>query len=377
MRRQPEATETSASNAVSDKPKSGRRHRGRWLLLTSVVVLLGYCSFVPPPARISMDYPLAAGEAEAVTREFWTEFQADRFASVQRTDCPDGIVEHDAGGTPDMICRLEAAAAVEPGDVQLPNIVAAGYNWRVQRRVLPEDSENDLRAGRRWAAAAVSNGNPMAAGFEASPTWLLGFLLDSDSLKVEAYREMVSDTQNFPAFHGFVEGASLPPMLNPEAPDPRFEYENAIQAFLENIDACFFGEGVFRWLHAPEGMKMNRFLFNAGAFVSWISKRQYCYNNPAAPFNMQGLYIAQGDAYLKQGNSEMARVAYENALASPNGDNWVFADAVRYRLENMEETRQKFLADSGLLHPDPEPVIMVAQSSWYCASCHFKPSDTE
>jgi hypothetical protein len=104
--------------------------------------------------------------------------------------------------------------------------------------------------------------------------------------------------------------------------------------------------------------------------VSILSGRGYCYNNTAAPFNIPGLYITQGDAYLKDGQMKYARIAYENALAAPNAAYWAQADEVHIRLSDMDGTRKKFLQDSKAFSVPQKPTAMVAQATWFCASCH-------
>jgi len=195
-----------------------------------------------------------------------------------------------------------------------------------------------------------------------------GYQSNTHQLKERAYAMMVHNTESFPAFHGYVEGAHLSVFLDPVKDASRYEW--AVESFTGSLESCLIGHYLGKPFELPEGLRMNRVTFNV---VYWIVKamgRTYCYNSTVSPFNMQGMYLTQGDAYLKRGDMEYALAAYENALAAPNSENWPYADEVLYRIEHLEESHRKFLADSGKLIVDEEPVAMNAQASKYCVSCH-------
>jgi hypothetical protein len=265
---------------------------------------------------------------------------------------------------------MEAAALRDPGDETLANLLAAAYVWRAQSGVAPGDVDRDLFEARHHARHAVREGNQLAGGFEAAATWLIGFRLGDDAEKSAAYAQMVRDTLSFAAFHGFVEGASLSGMLDPEQPDPRFDYDWAGVSFMENLETCIAGSPMRGRFELPEGMRMSRFVINAAWVLARVTGRGYCYNNAAAPYNFMGLFVAQGDAYLKRGDVALARVAYENALASPNAETWPHAPRVRERLADLEGARRAFRQHSGMLPAPQQPHVMMMQAEWYCATCH-------
>jgi hypothetical protein len=364
----------------------------RWIAALALLALapLLYCALAEPPAEIRYPVPLAAGELEALTAEWWRLFHAHDSGAVRSAACrvahaplpgAPALADAEAGlppvGAPppaaqgdDLLCRLEAAVERHPDDPLLPTVLGAAYLWRAQVRADPGSMDHDLHEARHHAGQGVRNGNPLAGGFEAAPTFMLGFLTGDDALKRKGYDQLVGDTLEFAAFHGYIEGALMAAMLDPEK-DQGFDYDWAIVSIMENLETCLVGSrlrGVFR---LPEGLVMNRFIFNAVAAIASISGRGYCYNNSTAPFNMQGMYVTQGDAYLKNGDLELARIAYRNALASPNAASWPYRDQVEIRLADLEGTRRKFLADSGRMDISEEPTAMVVQSSWYCGSCHY------
>lgn len=374
------------------------------LVLVSVCLPLAYCALVPPPAEIAYPYPQASDNAQALLDEFWPIFQRQDVAALADTRCgaevahaladvdstPQELAEMrrnapppelaaDARSDPnrpsDLICRFERLVKAQPTDQTATVVLSAMYMWRVQSQIQPAMIELDLREARHHAAQSVANGNTLAGGFEASPAWILGALKGNRDDEQTAYERLVRDTLGFPTFHGYIEGAVLSGMLNPEQPDPAFDYNWAAVSFMENIETCLIGNKLRGFVQLPEGMQMNNFFLNTTAFVSKITHRGYCYNTDVAPFNIQGLFVTQGDAYLKEGKLEYAKVAYENALRSPNTENWGYADQVELRLAQMERLQSKFLEDSGKVRAPQEPTAMIFQATWYCAACHQHPTN--
>ena len=355
-----------------------------WGIAGIAVIGLLYLALATPPTTVPLAYPADKDHPE-LYEEFWKNFQSSDVSMVANTNCAEAKPVYDAEGDfqladkgdetdterlRDVICTLEELVAADPNNPVATVILSAMYMWRVQEQISPEHITPDLHKARQHANQSVKAGNIYAGGFEASPTWLLGFLLDDAALRDAAWQQMVDDTLRFTTFHGYVEGALLSGMINPENNSTPYDYNWALVSFQENIETCIVGDSLRGVIELPEGMRMNRFLFNVLAMLSTVSGRGWCYNSQVAPFNIQGLYITQGDAYLKKGDFKLAKVAYENALKSPNIENWDYADEVRYRLDNMTAARNKFLNDNGRVGVDQKPTAMVLQAEWYCASCH-------
>jgi hypothetical protein len=386
----------------------GKKSKPRlWLILLGIICLpLAYCTIAKPPPKIPFPYPPGSPDSAQLDQEFWRIFQRQDVAAVVDSNCdadlahsmdgvsdsaaqlaerrlnappPQMLQQSNAGSDTDrardLICRFERLLAEHPKEQTAAVILSAMYMWRVQSGIHPPVTDLDLHEARHHATQSVNNGNDLAGGFEASPTWLLGFINDDMDYKEKAYQQLVHDTLKFPTFHGYIEGAVLSGMLNPEHPEPPFDYKWVAISFMENIETCLAGNklrGVFK---LPEGMAMNRFFMNSSALVSRLTGRGYCYNTDVAPFNIQGLFVTQGDAYLKAGNIGYARVAYQNALTAPNSENWRFANEVQMRLDDMDGMRKKFLEDSGKIGVSQEPTAMIFQAQWYCAACHEHPTN--
>ncbi len=376
-------------NTAGQKTRRGRLRLVLWILLGVVVLSLGYCSLVPPPAKIKFTYPQAEKDRQ-LTEAFWKYYQAQDTAIVKNADCGDDLA-HDIPGSPytaeelkqkrraattappasshaetDLICRFEDYLQQNPSDPQATVILSAMYMWRVQKNVEPVATEVDLHEARHHANQAVLVGNELASGFWASPTMLLGFMTDNEDYKKTAYDALVDHTLRFASFHGYIEGAVLSGVLTPEHKD----YKWAAVSFMENLETCFFGNKMRGVIELPQGMKMNNLVLNAVAAVAKLTGRPWCYNNDAAPFNVQGLFLSQGDAYAKEGKFELARVAYQNAIDSPNSANWRYTDEMRYRIANMEKLKPLWIRDSGKFPVPQDPPPMIFQAEWYCASCH-------
>lgn len=354
----------------------------------ALIFVVGWMAFVPAPDQIPFPHPEARPPARADTRLFWEALHGGHTIAVTGMDCgtrhglPAGTPAPAPSATapvpddPDiarfhgLLCRLEADFEQQPDDPQLPGILAAAYNWRAQLGVHPAQTVRDLHEGRHHAWQAVDNGNRYAAGFRASPTWLLGFVTEDADLKSQGYDWLKTDTIEWAAFHGYIEGALLSAMLDPRRDDLEYDYDWALVSYMQNLEGCLWGESFLRRIHLPQGMRVDPFVMNLVSRLSVLRGAGWCYNNPAAPFNVPGLYLSQGDAYLKAGQMEYARIAYENAVASPNAANWPLLPRVQARLADMEAAREKFLADSGRFPVEQEPVAMMPQADWFCSTCH-------
>ncbi|GEM_PF-5394372 len=384
---------------MSSKPSRKRR-----ILLIAVALFALpalYCAVVPAPKTLDFPTPVAGNHVE-LSQHFWKVFHAQDTDQLLSDECrtahrlpalerklaglplqPDlppvaaagrrDVTRRDDGDADSLLCRLEDAILESPEDAVLATITAAAYNWRAQARVIPDQMIEDLHEGRHHAKRGVELGSPLAGGFQAAPTWLLGFITEDEEYRTVAHTQFVDDTLKFPSFHAFIEAATMAGMLDPQWKHPEFDYGWAIVSMMEQLETCMFGDGAFTKIQLPEGMKLNNFMHNVIAGIVKISGRGYCYNSEAVPYNFPGMFIAQGDIYLKKGQFEYARVAYENALNSPNSENYPYRKDIHIRLNDMEGMMAKFNRESGTMDIDEHPTAMVVQSSWYCASCHQAP----
>ncbi|MGB5290763.1 MAG: hypothetical protein WBN41_04870 [Lysobacterales bacterium] len=376
-------------NSVERNARRGRVRTILWVLLGLFFVSLTYCSLATPPASIHFDYPHAEEDPQ-LTKSFWKYYQQQNTSIVANTDCGENLAHpipnapfsaetlkqkrrnssHDPATNShsemDLICKFEEYVHGNPKDPQATAILSAMYMWRAQKGVEPVAIDVDLYEAQFHAKQAVDAGNDLASGFWASPTMLLGYITDNDDYKKSAYEALVEHSLEFASFHGYIEGAVLSGVLTPDHKD----YKWAAVSFMENLETCFFGNKLRGVIQLPQDMKINNLVMNAIATIARVTGRPWCYNNDAAPFNIEGLYLSQGDAYAKEGKFELARIAYQNAIDSPNSENWHYIDHTRYRLANMEKMTPPWVRDSGKFPVPQDPPPMIFQAEWYCASCH-------
>jgi tetratricopeptide (TPR) repeat protein len=361
-------------------PQQGRssgRHWPGWraVLLVSVILSLGYCALQRPPALMPYTYPVGDGASLPVSREFWSEFQAQNYAAIAPSNCeasiPDGPAQ--TGANSNVICRLYAGVQQTPEDQNVPNLLAAAYMWRAQSNQFPQTIAADLRNAIRFSKTSSANGNELAIGFTAFSMWNLGFYLDQQDLIDEALALMKKADEVLPRFHLYGEGEALVTQLDPSNPEQRYDFERGLEDFDHMYSRCLFGSGMLKWLNIPKNMSMNNFMFNTGYVLMRLTGRGLCYNNPPAPYVIQGAYAVQGDGLLKAGQFDAAITAYGNALRGPNINNWRYTKRVRDRLENLATYREHFLKDVGRYLGRDDKFSTIGQSEVYCASCHESP----
>jgi hypothetical protein len=96
--------------------------------------------------------------------------------------------------------------------------------------------------------------------------------------------------------------------------------------------------------------------------------RYVCNNAGIVPHVWEGLFITFGDVVLKAGGpTTEARALYESARAAPSFEGWPFADALRGRIETLEE-RAALYADSD---PANDPPVWT-DDGHVCVGCHQK-----
>lgn len=119
-------------------------------------------------------------------------------------------------------------------------------------------------------------------------------------------------------------------------------------------------------VNLPPKLKFTKFVHTAYGLKSIATP--VCYNNPVAPHSIEGTLFSIGDAWLKEGELERAKLWYENPQTSPTYDTWKYQHMLEDRLARLEFFRDKFRADSGKL--DVEEPAMSGQSGISSGICH-------
>jgi tetratricopeptide (TPR) repeat protein len=319
------------------------------LLLGVAALAVGVVAFVAPIKSVYLPMPLAAHDpvAKAASEEFWRVFHEDRYEELP------GV--------------LERLAAGHQRDQQplMTNLLGAAHLWRFQerRRVgrpAPDLREDLVRAAEFADMSLAANPkNTFAPAIRVTARWQLAVLDQKPQDLPEIELEILENSQRDPHFHAFVQGWLLSAMLPVDSP----RFAEAPDGFRLLNDACAGFE-------VPADQKFNALVFAYLAIKSWATIR-LCYNNPVAPHNLEGTFLASADAYVKMGRFDEARIWYGNAQAAPTYATWRYRDVVERRLAGDFETlRAKFVADTGKL--DVVEPAMSFQSTMGCASCHAR-----
>lgn len=315
-------------------------------LLTTVPCQSGgpACGPCGAPACYPLDCIENQKSRQAAAR-FWQVFQASEYEQVD-----------------DVIAQLTEAHEEDPGQPTLAFLLGACHLWKFQERgraALP--------------AAAVALDAKLAVHYlqavkELEPDRrtvdvFLDFakvdvaLVEGDrALLQEGLQGIRKDACQDPAFNGFVQGWVFSAVMS----EDDCNYREAIEGYFATIDTC----AGFR---APRLFpRLGPVLY--GYIALRARKDPVCYNTALAPHNMEATMLGLGDAYVKQGRVETARIAYRSAKRAPSYSNWLYQDELECRLANLDALKVKFRSETAML--DVSEPAMFFQCSFSCTACH-------
>jgi len=324
--------------------------------LTWILILLGIVAFaivlvafVVPIKSVYIALPVAGDNpnAKAASDYFWSVFHGDRYDEL-----------------PALLQKLNSGF---DGDKQpvMSNLLGAAHLWRFQerRRIQKTAAEmrDDLVRAAEYAdmSLAADPSNEFAPAIRVTARWQLA-VLDGKPEELPAIElEILENTQAVPSFHGFVQGWLLSAMLPVGSPN----YRESPEGFQLLSSAC-------AGFTTPPNQKFNGLIYAFLAIRSWAIDR-LCYNNPVAPHNLEGTFLATGDMKVKQGLFDEARIWYGNAQAAPTYSTWPSRHMVEQRMaSDFKALQAKFVADTGKL--DVVDPAMSFQSTAGCSNCHAK-----
>ena len=323
---------------------------GRYLLSIAVVVLgisTGTSFAGPPEFHVKPRPTYQTIEGTIAARNFWRILQTANYSQLD-----------------DATEQLAQACQGAPNDGKLRELLGLSRLWKVlehNRACIPA---SDLHELARLSledveeAARLDPCNPLTPAFISGARYQIGALEGNAEMIQQATCELEQSTNRFPQFHGFVQGWIMTAMLPPEDPC----YEQGVDAYFRTINSCAGG-----------GIKLSKTRPRIGRipffFLAMTSKKQtVCYDSTVAPHNLEGTLLGLGDAFLKQGKLEQAKMVYETVRRVPAYDSWPYQKTLEHRLANMECLSVKFRADSGQL--DVAEPAMMFQSSISCTACH-------
>ncbi|MDP3719776.1 MAG: NAD(P)-binding protein [Acidobacteriota bacterium] len=326
------------------------RQRRRWHLAEALLaaMVVGYIFFMPlKSVPIKTPIGMSSPEATAATERMWTVLHAD-----------------DASQIPSLLAELEHAYAIEPRDAALTAIMGGMHLWRFHLRARlqtsPADQERDLAAAIKYGQESIAldgSADSTARSLTATAEWQLA-VLRGELHKLPAIQmQSIENSLLYPQFAGFVQGWMLASMLPADGPD----YDQAMEGYHFMLSQC----AGFNIKQDTTFRKLTHTLYGFKSILEPV-----CYNNHLAPHSIEGTLIGYGDAFLKKGDLDRARIWYENAKTSPTYATWRYKELLEYRLANLATLSQKFIADSGRL--DVTEPAMNFQSEIACGVCHTR-----
>lgn len=323
----------------------------RLTLLGLAAVVVVYIVFMPPKS-VPMELPIAgkSAAARAATEKWWTVFHADS-----------------AEALPEVLAELTAAHDAGPSDPLLSTILAGAHLWRFitrHRTGLSRDEVVEaLEASHRYGEEAIrldpGDDTATAPSIVSLTSWTLNELQGRPEANAAVDIDVLERSLVYPEFAGFIQGWLLGAM---HKPGDRY-FDQVELGYDVVLDACASP------LPIPDPPRFNKLLHTI--FALRVCRAPVCYENVAAPHNIEGMFFAMGDAWLKAGDIERARIWYENVKTGPRYDSWKYSELLEDRLSNLERYRRKFLDDTGKILDVTEPAMQF-QSEHSCGVCHTR-----
>lgn len=321
----------------------------RAVAVVLVTLALIYVFFMPPRS-VPMALPIAdkTPAARAATEKWWRVFHADEVEQL-----------------PAVISELTAAHAASPPDPVLSSILSGAHLWRFITRQRSDLGRTEviqaLQASRHYGEEAVrlapNDRTATAPSVVSVAAWSLNVLEAHPESNAQVHIDILERTMVYPAFAGFIQGWLLGALL-PAGGQDTVQVELGYNMVLE---------GCASPLPLPDPPRFNKLIHTLFALRVWGTP--VCYENVAAPHNIEGMFLAMGDSWLKSGDLQRAQLWYQNVKTAPNYDTWRYKELLEDRLAHLEHYRDKFIADSGLILGVTEPAMQF-QSATSCGVCH-------
>jgi hypothetical protein len=95
--------------------------------------------------------------------------------------------------------------------------------------------------------------------------------------------------------------------------------------------------------------------------------KRVCWDDDIAPHNLEGFLLFFGDLLVKQGNVDVARVAYNDVLKVRQYPSWPYQSLVQDRLSTDLNAKAALYADAD---PSNDPPLGANGQNRGCAYCH-------
>jgi len=210
-------------------------------------------------------------------------------------------------------------------------------------------------------AHELAPNEPRILGFLGYARLALGGTTDNIDLIVKGQADVARSIELWPEWGLF--GAAYG--LDARSPYNSPQFEQALGYYWTNMDVC-------------ANTQVDRQYPDWAAYVGepvLQGPDRACWNSWIAPYNGEGFFLVVGDALVKAGNIEVARIIYNNAKLYDNYNSWPYRDFLERRINNINENIENFRQPIAPNQPaDPETSLLV-RTRISCAICHRGDAD--
>ena len=331
----------------------GKSMRTRQAISAALVGLAIFWFFdaVPGSGQSTELRPGAGSSAASAIERFWAIFHRNDYSAI-----------------PAVEAELQAALARDPENATLMALLGATHFWHAgeyMRDPSPDLSvlQQDLpMAVQLFRSALNLDYGPHQTGYEYNdhlPGFLgvttvhLGQSAGDPTLIQQGDQMLDYSVYQFPEFNNFNRWAA-------HNADPRdsSSYQKALESLWQAIDACIGGSidrtnpdiEPYLYLQTPVGRKS----------TCWS-------RNNMAPHSLEGLMLNLGNALVKAGQVEIAKIVYANAKYASNYAAWPYRGVLESIAASDLTARAALYADND---PTNDPPLAVPNRS--CVYCHAK-----
>lgn len=248
---------------------------------------------------------------------------------------------------------IDAASKAHPDDPNIARYSAVLRLWRLTESTrdpkfgLLDAAPVLLEAQARFETARrLAPGDGRLNGWSAALTLRSGQALGLSTQIDAGKRELEASIAAYPAFNLFVQGASLSALPRT---DP--DFAKATDKMYATLKECGYALDPQKPVLPADAMPT----VSGGV----------CGNSSYAPHNLEGLFLNFGDAMVKAGKPDIAKVLYGNAQTRSSYATWPYRPKLEERITNAEKNAASF-ADTDPANDFKMPI----EDGYFCVTCH-------
>lgn len=266
------------------------------------------------------------------------------------------------------ISKLDAAQSRDPSDVYTHAHIGWANFWAIAEGIKSGlvPAANSLaylqNAERAFARAAeLAPNEPRILGFLGYSRISLGNASQDINMLAQGQMDVARSIELWPewAYFGAAYGLDL------YAPYNSPQFSQALNYYWSNVDACV----------NTTIDRQNPDLIPYMSLKTRDGPDRACWDSWIAPYNTEGFFLVMGDALVKAGQTDVARVIYNNAKLQKHYQSWPFRNLLESRLRNLNENVENFRKPVSPTEAANPEKTLLANSAVSCAICHRGQAD--